>query len=195
MRRFLILFLFTQYNWAQLSKKEILSNPYNDCARTKNLSFNKLSKLFPLNKATKIQIISFENVHRVYIDSTYREPEPFKEGIPIYDGNKLNVKKTKEVITLNFTQIAELSDLLYNYNTKTSPKYASKDRKCYEPRNGILYLNDKDEILEYIEICFSCRNYKVFTKSNLWDFCEGKMELLETFFLNNGIQFGPNFRY
>lgn len=193
MKNLFIFLLMSNISLAQLTKKEILSNAHNDCARTKNFSFNKLAKLFPLNKASSILIISFKNEHIVYLDSTYREPKPGEVGLPYID-KKLNYKKIKETIKLNFNQITELSDLLYNYNTKPNPKYARKNTKCYEPRNGIVFLNDKDEIIEYIEICFSCKDFKTFTKSFNWDFCEGKIELLKTFFLNNGITFGPNFR-
>lgn len=111
---------------AQLTKKEILSNAHNDCTRTKNLSFNKLAKLFPLNKATSILIISFENQHVVYLDSIYKEPKLGEEGLPYID-KKLNYKKIKETIKLNFNQTTELSDLLYN--TKPNPEYARKNTK------------------------------------------------------------------
>lgn len=59
---------------------------------------------------------------------------------------------------------------------------------CYMPNNAILFLDKDDNLLEFIEICFDCNEFRTSNEEiTLGDKCMQKMNLLDDFFLKSGI--------
>ena len=185
-----LFFLISNLGFAQIPETIIeSSHPDYNCKRTKNTSFQKLAASFPLNKTSKIQLVSFVYVNTIFIDNDGNQTHSIIDSLPRI-GNKLDYKNLKEVKNLELPKIIELSDILYNFNYDPKKDATFLGTSCYEPRNAIVFLDNQDNIVEYIEICFSCLGFHVFNKSKFGDFCTGKIDLIKNFFYANGIMYG-----
>jgi hypothetical protein len=66
---------------------------------------------------------------------------------------------------------------------------------CYEPRNGIVFVDSKENVFAYIEICFECQQHRFSSRRiKPWDNCEQKYNMLRHFFADQGIKFGTEER-
>lgn len=158
---------------------------YSDCKKQQNLSLEKRLSNYPFNKAKEIKIISFTNII-IIRDSLIVETQ---DEIPKTNG-KIDLSKVKEIETLTSSDIDELSDIFYNFGYKENPKI-QVNIKCYEPRNAILFLNEKEEIFEYIEICFECKKTVESSKKiSLGEMCNQKLEMIKQIFKKRNIKFG-----
>lgn len=158
---------------------------YSDCKKQQNLSLEKRLSNYPFNKAKEIKIISFTNIN-IIRDSLIVETQ---DEIPKTNG-KIDLSKVKEIETLTSSDIDELSDIFYNFGYKENPKI-QVNIKCYEPRNAILFLNEKGEIFEYIEICFECKKTVESSKKiSLGEMCNQKLEMIKQIFKKRNIKFG-----
>lgn len=123
----------------------------------------------------------------------------FKEDQYIPVKNKIiNKQQVLEKVVLADEQIDSLTSLLYNVGIKPIPgiEPVGTNYKCYEPRNGILFLNSAGKAFEYIEICFACeRTRKSSNLVNEGQYCSTKYDLLKNFFLKTGIKYGTGERY
>ena len=62
---------------------------------------------------------------------------------------------------------------------------------CYNPRNAVLFFDSKNNLLEFIELCFECQGHRLSSdKIELGDLCNQKYTLLKEFFSKAGIQVG-----
>ena len=163
-----------------------IKKDYGVYGKVKNLSFSTRMKNYPFNKAAKIQLISFNGYSSAGIDTILK---PLKNmpnlRMPIC------LVPSKEVRILDTQQIDKLSSLFYNYDYIRKPNIFG-DIKCYEPRNGILFLDNKDKVFALIEICFDCEkmhlsNPKIKMGSEVSSL---KITLIKSFFKNIGIEYG-----
>jgi len=130
---------------------------------------------YPFNVAKEIRIISFDD-----------HTNPLRN-------DSLNTAWINESITLNSEQINELTNILYNFNySKTSDSHLSYASFCYLPRHAVIFYDSSGKMIEFMEYCFECTgNLSSNPQVEMGVFCQGKYDLLETFFRNNGItQFG-----
>lgn len=160
-----------------LSAKYIFGKKYN-------LSFSKRLLKYPFNKATQIQLVSFNG------NDGQRQPQDkIKEDMPQMWMN-ICTKPFQERKTLTLRQIDRLSAIIYNYGYIKAPEIVELT-KCYEPRNGILFLDVNGKVFEFIEICFSCRhNILSWEKMGNEDFERPKFDLIKNFFTSVGIEYG-----
>ena len=132
-------------------------------------------------------------------DDTIVAPPP--SGINRYvihnDRFKDRVYNTVEEVVLESSDIKELSNILVNYKLKKFKKgLVAASSLCYEPRNSILFLDEHDNIICCLEICFDCWEYGMWPDPDnltLHDDvvgCEGKLELIMELFRKNGIKYG-----
>ena len=150
------------------------------CVHKNNISKENRSKIFPFNKAANIQLVSFQ------------KPDSFKYTYLLpTKGKTVDYSKLSEVITLTASGIDSLTDILYNYSFK-GVFYSFSESNCiYNPANAILFLDKKDSVFAFIEICFQCWAYRVSNKKiKLGDECTDKYGLVKNFFLRNGIRVG-----
>lgn len=73
----------------------------------------------------------------------------------MYSTKKMNLSKFGDTIsrTLDNSQIDFLAKILSGkLNRDTLPDPAD----CHNPRHNIIFLNDKDSVLNYISVCFEC---------------------------------------
>lgn len=112
----------------------------------------------------------------------YMEPE-----IPKTDG-KVDLTKMFETKTLDNVLSEEILDILVNYDNEDRSR---EIYFCYEPRNGILFLDKADNVLAFVEICFDCFGYKIEPSTiSIGSFCSEKFEALKGIFKEAGISYG-----
>jgi hypothetical protein len=95
-----------------------------------------------------------------------------------------------EVKMLTYTQVDNLTDILYNYGVWVITHIAGT-HDCYNPRNAIIFLDKNGKPFEYIEICFECkRTEESSTRISIGQPCDQKMDMLKDFFSKAGIEYG-----
>lgn len=163
-------------------RNDSLADVNYQCIKKNLLSVKERNKNYPFNKAAKIELISF-------IDTT----TDFPTSIPVKN-KKLEQAKVREQKIINDEQIDELTNILYNIGRTPVPNLqytTNSSSSCYEPRNGIIFMNSRGDIFEYIEICFACRKSRISSrKVKIGEDCEQKFNILRDFFIKNGLQFG-----
>ncbi|WP_342647803.1 hypothetical protein [Mucilaginibacter sp. CSA2-8R] len=153
---------------------------HDECLFANRYTKSQRLQMYPFNKASKVMLISFKE----------DAPFPIKRG-PVRNEAFL------EKCTLNQYQVDSLTSLLYNLNytpvKDLNMIVADPGANCYEPRNGILFLNKANKVFGYIEICFGCqRRFKSPGRINDGKYCAGKYELLDKFFYDAGIKYGTS---
>jgi hypothetical protein len=150
---------------------------YDDqkCYYNGKLTKAERKSIFPFNKAFRIFVISFDS----------------KLGKAAIANDTICYSKTKEIQVLSSAEVNKLTDILYNYNySKKTNLFTETEVGCYYPRHSIIFLDNLDKVISYIEICLECRQIKTsLPKENIGQFCEGKYELIKEFFDSIGIKY------
>lgn len=141
------------------------------CKKEKNLSVERIMQTFPFKDAATIQLISFD----FNFDDTDTN---YNIGVPIKE-NKLNYNKITKYLSLSDKEISALIHILFQYK----PTGGISNLNCYSPLHGIVFINEQNQIIEYIELCFQCQNSRDYTEKSDWKiYCSAQWELLESFF-------------
>ncbi|WP_461789007.1 hypothetical protein [Pedobacter sp.] len=150
-----------------------------------NISFLNRLKLYPFNKAAQIKLVSFNYDDREIEDTTYYNPVMPKLQYAI-----CRLPFT-EVKSLNYLLVDNLTDILFNYGYIRKPNIIELT-KCYEPRNGILFLDEEGKVFEFIEVCFGCKKlvYSYQEEAKTDDFERPKFKMLRELFLKSKIEYG-----
>jgi len=172
--------------------------------RNKYSSIERL-KFFPFNQNKTVMLISFEppdiSAEIIYKD-TFKDTINNQVKNEVHDAllqkkQKLDLARLKEKKVLSALELNKLTDILYNFSYTSTKSYKglliaeSDGYRCYEPRNGIVFLDENGLIAEYIEICFEChRRRDSSEKMNIGKFCTEKYDLIRKYFQNNGIKYG-----
>lgn len=158
-------------------REELHHELANECFNSHKYNRLQRLKIYPFNKAKEIKLISFKADH----------------FIPVKKKN-IDYSRVIESQILNSDQTDELTDILHNvgFDPNFKVKYRIIDSyKCYEPRNGILFLNSEGKAFEFIEICFECHGTRSSSKKvKEGIFCNQKFSLLKEFFQSTGIKYG-----
>lgn len=174
----------------------------------KKYSIAEILNTFPLSKATKVKIISYntdflgefallppppnKKLDSIQLKEYYdhlKKPIKLAENI-----SKENFNEIKESKTLNLTETLELSKLLFN----TCGKFPNDRREvsmCFFPRNAILFYDGNDKVFDFLEICFECRRMRPLSEkaTEINGICNKFYPKLEKYFQNKGLktQFNP----
>ncbi|MES2062149.1 MAG: hypothetical protein V4456_09535 [Bacteroidota bacterium] len=189
MRQLALLTLFiiaATTTFAQHTKKEIYDEPSpraiiatsiaEECLFANKYSKTERRNMYPFKKAVKVMLVSFDESGLI----------PVKNKI-------INKQRVAEQAVLDDVQTDSLTSILYNVGyTPVQQKLLSMGQaNCYEPRNGILFIDMAGRAFEYIEICFACHRTETSSKKVLeGEYCSTKFNLLRTFFVNAGIRYG-----
>ncbi|RZK56820.1 MAG: hypothetical protein EOO87_04505 [Pedobacter sp.] len=151
------------------------------CTYRNLFSAKKRLLFYPFNVAKKIILISYNDTSEVM------------NKTPVVN-RKIMPRTIKETITLNDTQIDSLTSILYNITSKPNDSFwqiADPGASCYQPRNSILFLNENDRVLDFIEICFECGRTEYSSKRiKRFQNCESKYDILKAFFISTGTKYG-----
>ena len=144
----------------------------------------KYDTTYPYSIAKYIKVISYPN--RTIWDCKKISPGAFQFNSMVVKDGKLNFDLSKIIdnVTLNTEQANQLFDILQNKTCLSIEADA-----CYEPRHLIIFYDKNDRIIEYIELCLGCVNYRISEKMAQFDMCNSKMRLLNGFFVKIGIKY------
>ncbi|HCM35452.1 MULTISPECIES: hypothetical protein [Chryseobacterium] len=213
-RVFIIVFsLFFTFSFSQKKKKakdllaEIHRNQHGEVNTDfKSIPLQKRMSRFPFDKAAKVKIISYNLNYKGAKGYTPPPPPPvtkqdsinlntYYENLKKYKSVEIedlikesSPKGIQESKTLTFTEISELSDVLFNTCHKYYVSYTSQSG-CFFPRNAILFYDEHDKVFAYFEICFECSGIESSPKDMMDSFetCEFLYPDLEKFFKNKGL--------
>jgi hypothetical protein len=169
----------------------------------KKFSTNEILNTFPLNKAVKVKIISY-NINFISefptplppiggrVDSAEIKRIIANQKFPISLKKSIESEEFKgidEIKILNFRETYDLFKLLYN----TCGKFPNMQRRismCFFPRNAILFYDENDKVFDFLEICFECHRMdslsEEFTEIN--DICDNFYFNIEKFFQSKGLK-------
>ena len=155
----------------------------NQCFNSHRYNAQQRRAFYPFNSAITIKLISF-----TVNDMPYR---PLAVNDFAIDSTKV-----KESKTLSNDGIDSLTDILYNVGFTPIKKKLElviddPGRACYNPRNAVLFIDATGKVTQYIEFCFECHRYYLSSRKIKYTVnCENKYELLKSYFLSQGIQYG-----
>jgi len=148
---------------------------------------------YPFNAAVKVRIVSFNlDYDGELVITPIGSTEANEKELPVNLSNivgRNDLPGFAQSKMLTLIEVTKLTDILYN----VCPKYIISSYTklgCYEPRNAILFYDENDQVFQYIEICFECRENETKPKKlNILDnFCSYGYDELKTFFEENGIK-------
>jgi hypothetical protein len=156
------------------------------CGKRKKLAISRIKTKFPYNDAETIKLVSFKHDYSVHEPDTVEVPI-YKPEIPRTNG-KIDLTRMFEVKTLDSRLTEKILDILVNYDNEHRSMVVTF---CYEPRNGILFLDKGNNVLGYVEICFECHQYKVEPSTMAVTlFCIEKFDALRSIFKEAGVTYG-----
>jgi hypothetical protein len=141
--------------------------------------------MYPFGNTTQIIVVS----HRTKNGMIGEELQKYLDSVKIGQ-DSINLKEFEQHISLNLAQIEKLTDVIFNYSHK-GKEYAITNTMCYQPRNAIIFLDNNNKILGFIEICFGCNHLRTSDKRiDIGDYCEQKYDLIKDIFRESGIKYG-----
>lgn len=169
----------------------------------KKYSAKEILNTFPLNKATKVKIISY-NTDFISefpiplppiggkIDSIEIKKIIANRKFPIKLENiigKENLEGINQTKTLNYKETLELSNLLFNTCGKF-PNNARRVSMCFFPRNAILFYDENDQVFDFLEVCFECHRMEAISEkaTEINDMCDDFYTKLEKYFQTKELQ-------
>jgi hypothetical protein len=147
-----------------------------NCKHLNTYNLNERLSFYPFNKAIKVKIVAFKG-------------KDFEASLIDKEG-KINYKQIDEIKTLNAVQIDSLTSLVYNFGLIPNALPNNEWAKCYQPRNGILFIDKNYQVFEWMEICFQCFQHRISSKKiDFVDNCPLRYILLKDFFRKSGIEY------
>ena len=167
------------------TKKEIENEERNhNCIKKNITSLTSRLKKYPFNLSAQIQFVSFQRGVYLINNEIVRQ-----DSLPRINDTILYAKLT-EAKTITYSQVDMLTDIFYNYGFRGTI-YKISEAACYNPRNAILFLDNKGKVIDFIEICFECRKTSESSdKVSLGEMCDQKFEMLFKLFKKVGIEYG-----
>lgn len=182
---FIIIGLFTLISCGSQYKQKLFYKNMS-CVKQDKLTVSERNKIYPYNISAKVVLATYlpkEKGAQVMGSEMQDYFRSLKEDRILFDK-----KRFKEFIYLKDNQKNELTDIIFNYGYKKNLNIGMHSL-CYMPNNAILFLDKDDNLLEFIEICFDCNEFRTSNEEiTLGDKCMQKMNLLDDFFLKSGIK-------
>jgi hypothetical protein len=158
--------------------------------KSKQVTISEIRKSYPYNKTDTIKLVSFKYEYSVLKESNTTELEIRADEIetPRTDG-QIDMTKMFEVKTLGEQEEENLMKIL----TNSDHQETNEVMMCYEPRNGIAFLDKDQRIIGYIEICFECLRFKTEPGNvTINTLSPTEFKMLKTLFKRAGIVYGTN---
>ncbi|MEO6232763.1 MAG: hypothetical protein ABJB11_17165 [Ferruginibacter sp.] len=178
----ILIVFFIQPVAGQVKNKINKPKGITGCINRYNLTPEQRLNEYPFDQARQIQLVSFsqqEDTGNTMLSS-----------IPIKN-DTLSLSRVKRIVTLNKSQIDKLTNILFNVGSKGN-KYTFSVSTALGLDGGIVFINSKNKIFEYINICFDCREIEIMTskvRKSVGLPCIEKMGILKLFFIESGLTF------
>jgi hypothetical protein len=167
-----------------------------DCGFYGTKTVAERKALFPFNVAKKVILVGYlSGQDRSRISDTLRIlPQVIKSEV-LTTGKTRKVYNIVEEHEIVGGALDSLSNIMFNYGLKPGQTTRRNFRAdCYDPRNSVLFYDEKSKLIGNLEICFECgRAYfepdeKVM--KDLYYTCPEVMYVLNDFFKQEGIKHG-----
>lgn len=177
---------------------------FDSCLFTNKYTVANRLKKYPYSVAIKIMLVSYygggQPNQDIKIDSPFNAPIPstHKQGKHymglVIKNKKLDYSTLIETKVLNQQQVADLTNIIFNYEYAGMKNYTVTGfAACFEPRNSILFFDENGEIFDHLDICFHCNNYESASKKlSIGTACAQKFGMLARFFIKAGIRYGAD---
>ncbi|MDI9363648.1 MAG: hypothetical protein QM541_01760 [Flavobacterium sp.] len=152
------------------------------------------ANFYPFNITFKVAIASFNKQIKKIDSSDWRFGKPaFKnyEGDEKYGLQFLNdticLSKLTQIKILSTNQVDSLTDILYNTCYRLTIAKLNQ-AMCYLPHNAILFFDKNKKLIDYIEICLDCQQFK-FSNNKIERFmqCDFTVSELKKYFKQMGL--------
>lgn len=149
------------------------------CGNDKKLPLKTIKKASPFDKLASIKLTSFKPEY----DTIYEPEVPMINGVP-------DLSRMFEVVTLDNKLSDAVANILINYDNKSG---VSDYMFCYIPRNAIVFMDNENKVIGFIELCFECQKFKAqLSDIQIGQFCGEKYDALKQIFMAAGIKYGMN---
>ena len=180
----LFIFSYAQPSFGQgiNTSKSIKPREITACIERFKLTPEQRLKKYPFNKARQIQLVSFSQKE----DNS----EYILASVPIIN-DTLCMSNVTGIANLTKSQINKLTDILFNVGLKEN-SYTFSVSTAVGLDGGIIFIDSKDKIFEFIDICFDCQEIEVRTskvRKSIGLPCIQKMSMLKSFFIESGLKF------
>jgi len=159
-----------------------------DCWFSPRYNIGDKVRVFPFNKAYKIEIASFPASIK-WIDSItglYNGDLPLKN-------KKIDYTVFKERLILNNNQIDTLFNILFNYGFKNDglDRLIGHSYCCLATKNAIIFYDKRGNYFAYIGFSFAHKDYITFPQNiDFGVFCNSKYGMIKAFMAKHGITYG-----
>ncbi|MBQ0146997.1 MAG: hypothetical protein KBS93_00880, partial [Flavobacteriaceae bacterium] len=127
------------------------------CVKQDKLTVSERNKIYPYNISAKVVLATYLPKEKG-VSVMGSEMQDYFRSLK-EDRNLFDKKRFKEFIYLNDNQKNELTDIIFNYGYKKNLNIGMHSL-CYMPDNAILFLDKDDNLLEFIEICLDCNEFR-----------------------------------
>ena len=170
-----------------------------DIDKPKKIDYTKYSlteraNFYPFNTTSKIVIVSFDKQIKKIDSSDWRFGKSaykdyvgdVKYELPILN-DTICLSKLIQSKILSNNLVDSLTDILYNTCYRWTITETNK-AMCYLPHNAILFFDKKDKVIDYIEICFDCHQFKYSNKKiERFEQCDISVLDLKKYFRQMGL--------
>jgi len=153
----------------------------NYCGNSNRYTIAEIKGFDVYKNTNSLKLVSFKTSD---IEGNHR--------LPMKNGH-VNVAECFEVTKLNNTGQEDVFRTLINYDfsQRKIDSVKSTVAFCYNPRNAILFYDENDSIIGYVELCFECFGQRKEPSSlRVGEFCDEKFNALKKIFHKNGIEYG-----
>lgn len=176
--------------YAQLSFCQSISLPSDKPEKQNITKYDLETRLnfYPFNQSAQVKLVSFD----AQVDSNKTFPEQKNVYKLPTTNDTVCFSKLDTIISLSSQQVNTLTDILYNTCFRWTMYQTSKDA-CYLPHNAIIFLDDNNKLLAYIELCFDCNQLK-YSSDNIVKFedCNFALDDLQDYFSKLGLKTSIN---
>jgi hypothetical protein len=160
----------------------VSENPEDyECLERNTYSASERRSKYPFNESAKIELISFHQ--DTVIGCIFCDMLPVKSGVVDYS-------RVVERTILHQSAIDSLTHIFYNIGYKGTINTVDSGC-CFLPRNAILFFDDTDRLIAFVNICFECYTTRFSSDEvSMGDECTGKYKILQRFFKSHDIEVG-----
>jgi hypothetical protein len=164
---------------------------FDNCVFTSKYSIQQRLKMYPYSKAAKVLAVSYAG-SEVSAPSYKGDITGRKAlGLVIHQ-HQLDYSTLIEFKVMNSAAINRLTEIIYNADYKVQLKdFATVGHSCYEPHNAFIFLNKDGKVIDFLEICFECKQYRsMHDKLMVGEYCTQKFDMLKKCFIDQGVNYG-----
>ena len=150
--------------------------------KEKSIPLSEMEQTFPFSEANKIEIISYPLRYTwdtIVVNGHTRTADVVKDKklqvnpIGIKDRVVLDSESTKKLFKFFFTESC----------------YNGSEATCFSPRHSVLFYNEKNEIIAYIEVCLECSSSISSEEFDYNSLCIERMGDLRKIFKEAGVKY------